>query len=208
MEPGRDVMKELTPGERPLLGALLMAGVLAMWGLPEGPALGNPVPSAAPVARPENGAPVRPSGPTATDRDTLQKLHDANQMEIEMGTLAKQRGSSKLVKQFASRLVADHTAADKKIDVYLRKHGGDIRTLATTAADADHTVLGSKSGVEFDRAFALRMIVDHTKVIDLLEGGRKETGDDDLRAMYEELLPTVQAHKRQAQDIVAGLARS
>lgn len=199
-------MKELTSGERPLLGSLLLAGVLAAWALPTSAASDKP--SAALRAKPENLSPRQAQSPTASERETLQKLHDANQMEIEMGGLAKQKGSSKTVRQFGSRLVADHTQTEKKIEAYLRKRGVDIRGFATTVADAEHTMVGAKSGVEFDRAFALRMIADHTKVIELVDGALKETGDEDLRALYDELLPTLQAHKRTAQEIVAASARS
>jgi putative membrane protein len=201
-------MKEMRSGERPLLGILLLAGVLATWALPPSTAFGDPVPSAAPPTKPEKLAPVQASGPTATERETLQKIHDANQVEIEMGELAKQKGSTKAVREFGRRLIADHTLAEKKIDRYLRMRGSDIRTLATTATDSEHAVIGTKSGPEFDRAFAMQMISDHTKVIELVEGARKETGDDDLRAFYDELLPTLQAHKRTAQDIVAASART
>jgi predicted outer membrane protein len=205
-------MKELSPGERPLLGSLLLAGVMAAAGLPGQTALGNPVPSAAPdpvaAQAAQKVTPAQARGPTATERETLQKLHDANQMEIEMGELAKRKGSSKAVRQFGAQLVADHTQADRKIDAYLRKRGSDLRSLATVAASPEHAVIGAKSAAEFDRAFALRMIADHTRVIELVEGARKETGDEDLRVIYDELLPTLQAHKRAAQDIVAAAARS
>lgn len=202
-------MRELTPGERPLLGSLLLAGVLAAWALPTAAAPGDTPPSATQrPTKPEKLSPRQAGSPTATERETLQKLHDANQMEIEMGGIAKQKGSSKAVREFGTRLVADHTQAEKKIEAYLRKRGVDIRSFASTAADPEHAMLGAKSGVEFDRAFALRMIADHTKAIELVEGALKETGDEDLRAFYDELLPNLQAHKRTAQEIVAASARS
>jgi putative membrane protein len=203
-------MKELSPGERPLLGSLLLAGVMAASALPV-PARGNPIPSAAPeptAAAAENVRPTQARGPTATERETLQKLHDANQMEIDMGGLAQKKGSTKAVRQLGTQLVADHTQADRKIDVYLRKRGSDIRSLGTTAVGPEHALIGAKTGAEFDRAFALRMIADHTKAIELVEGAHKETGDDELRSLYDELLPTLQAHKRAAQEIVAAAARS
>lgn len=202
-------MKELSPGERPLLGSLVLVGVMAASGLPAS-ALGNPVPSAAPepAAAVEKVTPGQGRGPTAMERDTLQKLHDANQMEISMGELAKRKGSSKAVRQLGTELVADHNQADRKIDAYLRKRGSDIRALGTTAVGPEHAMIGAKSGPEFDRAFALRMIADHTKTIDLVEGAHKETRDEELRTIYDELLPTLQAHKRAAQEIVAAAGRS
>jgi putative membrane protein len=146
---------------------------------------------------------------TALDRATVQKLHDANQMEIQMGSLAKEKGSTKAVREFGRQLIADHTAADHRLDGYLRRHASDIKTLATTTgADSEHELLATKTGTDFDRAFGLQMIADHTKVIAIIESARIDTADSELRELFEILLPTLQAHKKTAQDIVVASARS
>ncbi|MDB4981710.1 MAG: putative exported protein [Myxococcales bacterium] len=153
--------------------------------------------------------PAAPRTTTPLDQATVQKLHDANQMEIQMGSLAKEKGSSKAVRDFGRQLVADHAAADRRLAEYLRRHGGDIKTLATTTSvDPDHDLLATKTGTEFDRAFALQMIADHTKAITLVESARIETADASLRELFDTLLPTLQAHKKTAQDIVVASARS
>jgi putative membrane protein len=160
------------------------------------------------VAQPKEKLPEA-AGTTPLDRATVQKLHDANQMEIQMGSLAKEKGSTKAVREFGRQLVADHTAADHRLDNYLRRHASDIKTLATTTgADSDHELLATKSGTDFDRAFGLQMIADHTKVITLVESARIDTSDGELREILETLLPKLQSHKKTAQDIVAGTTRS
>src|SRR4051812_8806786 len=83
---------------------------------------------AAPEKAPRPDDPSQKSPPvaprpavSASDRPMIQRLHDANQMEIQMGRLAQEKGASRLVKNFGRQLVADHTAADKRLDDYLRR---------------------------------------------------------------------------------------
>lgn len=152
----------------------------------------------------DTGEPVK-----AADLDVLQKLHDANQTEIQMGHLAEEKGSTKAVKAFGRKLVTDHTAADKKLADYLKRHRLDLSALATTSsADAAHKATADQAGPEFDRTFAAQMVADHQQAIDLVQAARRNTGDVELRAMYGDLLPMLQAHKRQAQDLGEGRRRA
>ncbi|HVZ73165.1 MAG TPA: DUF4142 domain-containing protein [Polyangia bacterium] len=146
----------------------------------------------------------------APDRGTLQTIHDANQTAIQVGQLARDKaGASKAVRDLGRRLAVDHAAAEKRISALLQARGADARVFAsTTSADPDHELLATKSGTEFDRAFALQVIADDTKLIERLESARLETADGGLRDFYDGFLPIVQAHKRAAQDIVVTSARS
>lgn len=197
---------------RPKLRILLGGSLVFVAALPvaalAGPFRRDAGSDVSPLAQPTEKVPIAPRAP-APDQATVQKLHDANQMEIQMGSLAKDRGSTKSVREFGRQLIADHTAADRRLDDYLRRHGSDLKTLATTTgADPDHELLATKTGTQFDRAFGLQMIADHTKAIELVESARIETGDGQLRDLYELLLPTLQAHKKAAQEIVAASVRS
>jgi putative membrane protein len=146
---------------------------------------------------------------TASDRATIQKLHDMNQLQIRMGRLAQERGGSRAVKAVGRKLVAEHTAAEQKLDEYLHKRGSSLADLATTtSADADHELLATRSGAEFDRAFALKIVADHTRTIDMLQSARIATYDDVLRDLYDAMVDTEEAHKRAAQDLMPSLAHS
>jgi predicted outer membrane protein len=154
-------------------------------------------------------APPSKNTVTAADRQVLQKLHDANQMEIQMGHLAQDKGSARAVKDFGSRLIADHTQAEKKIGDYLRRHALDVTAFAsTTSEDSDHDALATRSGVAFDRVFMVQAATDHQKAIDLLERARNDTADDELKALYEQLLTTARAHKKAAQELSSSKARA
>jgi len=153
--------------------------------------------------------PFEPRHLDGADKATIQKLHDGNQLEMQMGKLAQDKGSTRAVRDFGKTLVADHMAADRRLDEHLRKRGLDLSALAaTTNADPDHEMLATKTGVDFDRAFAQQLIRDHQKVIELLDSARVETADDSLRLLYDQLTVTVRAHKRAAEDILTASARS
>ena len=166
----------------------------------------GPVAHAAPPLAPPAVAP-----PTVTggDKLTLQQLHQANQTAIQMARLASTKGSTRSVRDYARTLIDEHTLADRKLDDYLRRRGSDLAALgSSTSADADHELLATKSGLDFDRAFAEQMVRDHQTVLDRLSSAVLETSDDVLRLLYEQLTTTERAHKRVAETLLAGTARS
>ncbi|MEO5767513.1 MAG: DUF4142 domain-containing protein [Polyangia bacterium] len=138
----------------------------------------------------------------------LQKLHDTNQMEIEMGHLAEAKGASRATKEFGRKLVADHTRADGKVAAFLKLRGLDVKVLATTtSADPAHAVAADQGGEVFDRTFAAQMVKDHEKAIDLVEGAHRATSDEQLKVLYGELLPVLHEHKQAAQKLAEGKGR-
>jgi putative membrane protein len=141
---------------------------------------------------------------TAADRQVLQKLHDANQTQIQMGELAQGKGSAKAVRDLARQLIAEHTRAEKMIGDYLRRRGLDPSMFATTTRpDPEHEVLAAKFGLAFERAFAAQAATDHQKVLNLLETARNDTADDELMTLFDQLKTTERAHKRAAQAALA-----
>lgn len=152
-----------------------------------------------------------PASPRLTpqDRSTIQRLHDGNQVQMQVGLLAKEKGASKASRDLGKALIADHEAVEAQLDGYMKKRGTDIKSLAsTTSVDADHDLLATKSGTDFERAFGLQVVTDQQKLIDMLESARIETADDELRGIYDALLPVLRKHMTAARDIVAGSVRS
>jgi len=153
--------------------------------------------------------PVAPPSVTGGDKLTLQTLHERNQTAIQMARLALTKGSTRAVRDHARTLIDDHTLADRKLDDYLRRRGTDLSALgSTTSEDTDHELLATKSGLEFDRAFAEQMVRDHQAVLDRLASATLETSDDVLRLYYDQLITTERAHKRVAEILLAATARS
>jgi len=150
-----------------------------------------------------------PHAVSGADRSTVQKLHDGNQLEIEMGRLAQDKGSTRVVRDLGRRLETDHTLCDHLLDGFLRKRGTDLSALATkSSADVDHEMIATKTHAEFDRAFELQTVADHQKALDLLDSARVETADDTLRMLYDQLTATLRADKRAAEMLLGASAKS
>jgi putative membrane protein len=187
-----------------------------------------------------------PSGTTATDTpsvnpatvtagaegdtDTIAKVHQANQKEVEMAQMALDKANSAKVKAYARKLLNDHQAADKKLMTYAEKKGVDLSKAeaksagnapgATTAAgtsatagsanasDEAHRRLQSATGADFDREFVNVMLDEHDKAIDLVKSARDSVTDKQLRSQLGAMLPKLEQHRKMARDLADKQSRS
>jgi putative membrane protein len=155
-------------------------------------------------------APV-PGGGTATE-DTaavLGKLHHANQMEVEMGKLAQQRGQAQAVKSFGKTLVSDHTAADRKVMAMAKAEKVDLAAHAPAMDEKTENRMDkvkATTGPEFDKAFAKAMLEDHKKDVEDAKAARDRTDDPKLRKLLAATVPVLEKHRDTAQKLVDSLA--
>lgn len=79
-----------------------------------------------------------------TDTQLLTDLHVVNQMEIQMGQLAKSNGSSKKVKDCGDMLIKDHTKADKQVMDLAKTMKVDLGTGSTASMDSEEQQHGQE----------------------------------------------------------------
>jgi predicted outer membrane protein len=148
--------------------------------------------------------------PSAKDRECLAKLHHDNEMEIQMGKLAKKNGQAKQVKAYGDMLIKDHSLADKQVVAVAKKHKIDL-TMPAPKDEAEQADMQAKmdamarletlKGDEFDREFAKMMVEDHQKAVTMLEGTLTSTQDAKVRTLIEKVLPVIKEHLRVAEGI-------
>jgi len=144
------------------------------------------------------------------DTECLAKLHHDDQMEIEMGNLAKKNGQSKQVKNFGAMLIKDHSLADKQITQLAKTKNLDL-TMPEPKDDAERAEHQAKmdsmkrletlKGDEFDREFAKMMVEDHQKAVTMVEATLKQTQDAKIQSTLSKLLPVLKEHLRVAEQI-------
>jgi putative membrane protein len=146
---------------------------------------------------------------TAAD-DTAQvlgKLHHANQMEIEMGKLAQEKGQSKDVKNYGKTLVTDHTASDKKVMALAKQEKIDLTAAMPPMKDDNMAMLKTAVGADFDKAFARAMLDDHTKDVNEAKAARDATTDPKLKSLLTSTIPVLEKHRETAQKLVDSLGK-
>ena len=131
------------------------------------------------------------------DARLLNKLHEANQLEIAAGKLAQAQTPTPGVKKFGAKLIADHSASDAEVSAIAKAEGVDLVPAAETPLDA----LRDLKGAKFDRAFALLMVKDHTSAIQALQAAHDDPHGAQVRALIAKTLPVVQKHLKHAQQL-------
>ncbi|MBZ4417554.1 DUF4142 domain-containing protein [Myxococcus sp. RHSTA-1-4] len=147
--------------------------------------------------------------PIPTDEKAyLEMLHHSQQMEVQLGQLAQQKGVSKGVKDYGARLVKDHQAADQKLLSYAQKKNltlgepkvdDDFHKTMKNADDAVMAKLQSLQGPAFDRAFLAHAVSDHdADVAKVMAGQQQFASNTELKGQLDSLLPTLKQHRDQA----------
>jgi putative membrane protein len=120
--------------------------------------------------------------------------------EVEAGKMALDKSQDPQIREFAQRMVKDHTKANTELESIAKAKG----LTPPKTLDAEHKAmveaLKSKSGQEFDHAYAEHMNMDHSKAIALFESATK-SNDAELAGFAEKTLPTLKEHKQLAQQL-------
>ena len=136
----------------------------------------------------------------SADQPFVTKLAGVGMAEVELGTLAKDKASSREVKAFAQRMIDEHTKAGNEL-----KAIADRKHLAWPAAlPADAVALKGKlsqlSGAAFDRAYIDAMVDGHRAALSDVRSEAQSGADPDVKAWASKASSTVQAHLTHAQD--------
>lgn len=125
--------------------------------------------------------------------------------EVQQGNLALQKAQSADVKQYAQRMVTEHTASNEELSQLATAKGVAL----ATELDAEHKSalehLSALSGAEFDKAYMQHMIGDHQKAIAAFDRAATTATDADIKVWAQKTLPTLQQHLEQAKQISANL---
>jgi len=136
-----------------------------------------------------------------SDEQFVQKASAAGLAEVNLGTLASQRGASADVKKFGQHMVNDHTKANKELATLADKKRFKVAERMDQAHQEAADKLAKLEGAEFDRQFAHWMVKDHEEAVNLFSAEAKDGKDEDLKAFATKTLPTLKEHLKMAQEL-------
>jgi putative membrane protein len=173
-----------------------------------------PISAQAPAGNPAVAAPDTPGaetgfpGPHANtaDQTFIREASLGGRAEVDAGHLAGQRGSSPEVKEFARRMIADHSKGNDSLAPLAKSYGVPL----PKELDMDHQVmkgqLSKLQGAAFDKAYLKAQVIDHQKTAQLLEYEIGAGQSERVKAYASSMLPTVLDHLEHAQHLMAQLA--
>jgi putative membrane protein len=163
------------------------------------------------------GAPPRagqtPSG-DRRDADATARTMDAQTFvreaaiggmaEVELGELATGKASSDAVKQFAQRMVTDHSKTNAELKTLAHSKGLTLPTELDAKHKQARDIVAALSGAAFDRAYMDQMRKDHHQAVSDFRQQSSSGSDAELKGWAAKTLPTLEQHMQLADRTNAG----
>ena len=136
-----------------------------------------------------------------SDQKFAEKAAQGGKAEVELGQLALQKASDEKVKQFAQKMVDDHTKANQQLQQVAEQEHITLPTSMDADAQQAQQHLAKLSGPEFDKAYMRHQLKDHQK--DVAEFQKEATNgkDSGIKNFAQSTLPTLQEHLKMAEEI-------
>lgn len=134
-----------------------------------------------------------------SDKRFVTKAADDGQAEVQTAQLAATKAANADVREFAQKLVTDHTQVNSELMSLASGKGVTIDK--DDGHDRAYNRLNKKSGSEFDQEFVEHMIDEHEKDIKLFEKASTEAKDSEVRAFASKHLGHLREHLQQAQNL-------
>jgi putative membrane protein len=142
-----------------------------------------------------------------SDQKMMKDLAEANMAEIEAAKLAQQKSSSEEVKNFAQKMIDDHTKASDQLQQLAQAKSVTLPTDLDSKHKAEIKKLSALSGDKFDKRYMSQGgVSDHRKAHALLGRIEKNAKDSDLKTLASNLMPTINDHWQMAKQIRSGKA--
>ena len=129
-------------------------------------------------------------------RDFVHNASIANEFEIESSQLALEKSQNNDVKDFAQRMVDDHTDTGDRMKEALSSSGSKAKP--TDMLDNKHQRLMNKlesaSDDNFDRQYISIQTDAHKEAVNLFSNYAKNGKDASLKNFASETLPTLKEH--------------
>ena len=164
---------------------------------PTSPAMAPKSQSAVPEAQPGKSAPMAASSTadlSKSDKSFIDKAAAGGLAEVQAAQLAEQKSQDAKVKEFAEKMVTDHTANNKQLASLAQQKGVDVPTALDAKDQKQLDKLSALDGAKFDKAYLKAQVKDHEAMLKLLQREAKSGKDADLKSFAEQTIPAVQDH--------------
>jgi putative membrane protein len=143
--------------------------------------------------------------PAEADTRFALTAAEGGMLEVELGRLASTKATNAEVKEFAARMVTDHSKGNAELTEIASTKGLQLPTQEQVRAKHQAAIdkLEKLEGAAFDREYMAAMVKDHDKDVALFEKQAKNGRDVALRGFAEKTLPTLREHQKMAKQINA-----
>ncbi|WP_230414541.1 DUF4142 domain-containing protein [Collimonas silvisoli] len=135
----------------------------------------------------------------------------ANTVDINAGKVAKSKSHNKEVKEFAQRMITDHSGVNKQAVALVTKLHVTPEDSATSKSLKDGGVanlkhLGTLKDTAFDKAYIDNEVTYHQAVLDAIDKTLLPSAQNaELKDLITKVRPAIDAHLQHAKEIQASM---
>ena len=146
---------------------------------------------------------VRKESNSITEPDSVfvKIAASSSMLEVELGNMAMQKASHQRVKDFASKMVQEHTQASQELDSLATSKKFTMPTAMLQQHSKQVEALTNLTGTEFDRKYMDIMVEEHKEDVDEFEDAAEKATDADVKAWAAKMLPHLQMHLDTARNL-------
>src|SRR5262245_11738988 len=130
----------------------------------------------------------------------VERAAQGSMAEVAMSNVARSRAWDQDVRDFANRMVRDHSQANRQLHRLAWQKGLSV----PTDMDFQHRIalrnLRNRRGESFDRAYMRQMVDDHQSTLAMFRTYARNGDDPDLRAWAQQTLPALEHHHTMARE--------
>jgi putative membrane protein len=145
---------------------------------------------------------------SSADRSFIINAEEANLAEIETAKMIEQKSTDPGVKDFANRMVIDHTQASQKLTTLAKNTGVTLPTEPSAMERSQKSDLQKLSGAKLDDAYLRDELQGHKQVISSFENEIEHGQDRATKDYAEQVLPTLEDHIRIAENVCGKVGMS
>lgn len=133
------------------------------------------------------------------DAQFLVEAATINMEEIALGKLAQTKGNMKEIRDLGKMMVMDHEKALNDLKGLAAQKSVELPAALPEDVQDAHDKLMEKSGADFDKEYASKMVKGHKDAIDKFEKASENAEDLDIRNWASSMIPSLQGHLEHSQ---------
>ena len=148
------------------------------------------------------GGPARADNLAEVDRAFLEQAAQNGHAEVSAGRLALTKARNPKVRDFAQRMVDDHTQAGQELKTLAAAKQHSLPMEPSMLQKGKEMIIAGLGDDTFDRRYLNQMGVEAPKAaIPLYEKTVRESRDPEVKAFASKHLPTLRQHLQTAQEL-------
>ena len=138
------------------------------------------------------------------DKAFLKRIAVDDMMQVELGKLAAEKGSSDAVKQYGRKMADERQKTHEEVTQLASKQGVTVAESLDSKHQGKVDKLAKLDGPNFDKAFLKEVTHDDGDDVATFQAEAKGGNDPAVKNFATRVLPVIQAHAQAAKDLQSG----